>query len=165
MEFINKQMRCIFSLVMLLTMLGFSQSAFAVKQCVKYDTVRGISVAWYNLAGEKQNASPNTNPALRFTSCIESKESGLSYAVVNCNGCIFDKRFKQAGVAIAGGVFLGICKEATAGACLKAAPEVAEEVVLAVQKIPNSDWKKRVVVPQNGQTIVFSNLPFGIVVN
>jgi hypothetical protein len=162
MEYVNKQMRCIFSLVMLLSMLGFSQSAFAVKQCIKNNSGTSLNVAWYNTAGKKHNASSNANLTLGFTSCKESNKSGLSYAVVNCNGCALAKPFAQAGIAIGGGVLLGACGAATAGQCLALAPEVAEAVVLTVQMIPNSDWKQRVVVPQDGQTIEFIGTAFDL---
>lgn len=164
METINKKIRYVFSAAMLFTMLGFSHLALAdVKQCIYNGSGTSLDVRWKDQDGNTSPNASNKNLTAGLTACKTGNR--LGYAVVSCNGCSLTQPLLQSAVGIGGGILLGACVAATAGACLPTALSAAPTVIAAVMAIPDSDWKKRVLVPQDGQTLKFSGTAFNLKVD
>lgn len=154
-------MRNVFSIVLLFSALGFSHSALAVKQCIKNSSGTSLNVEWKTIDGKTSKNASNSKLTLGLTACKEG--ASLGYAVVSCNGCALAQPFAQAAVVVGGGILLGACVAATAGACLgPGMAAIAPLVNDAVRAIPNSDWKKRVAMPQDGQTMTFIGSAFDL---
>ena len=149
-----------FALLVFFSAFGFCNAALAGTQCIQNNSGTSLNIAWYNGAGQKANNDSNANVTLGMKACKTG--DNLGYAVIECNGCALAQPFAQAGVGIAGGVLLGACVAATGGECIQYVPDLLPLVIQAVQAIPNSDWKKRVVVPKFGQTVTFVGTAFDL---
>ncbi len=149
-----------FALLVFFSAFGFCNAALAGTQCIQNNSGTSLNIAWYNSAGQKANNDSNANVTVGMKACKTG--DNLGYAVVSCNACGLAQPFAQAAVGIAGGVLLGACVAASGGECIQYTPDLTQLVIQAVQAIPNSDWKKRVVVPKFGQTVTFVGTAFDL---